>query len=335
MNLAFREWDAGDIFCGVGTRARLSDEAGLDCVAVAGSNRVLQVRRGAVDNRSATTVCDLRKAILSATPVIPSPPSKVSPGPTERPVQHVPMPNTFLRRARHKLRAWAAQRRPAVDAWQAAGGPVMVIAPHPDDEVIGCGGTLCRHVAGGDSVSVVYLTRGEKSRGYPWLTAAQRQAKRVQEATSSCAILGVRDTVFLDGEDGNLSEPAMFGELLGKVAAEVAARQPRAIYVPHGDDNHADHIAAYRMICQIVRELAPAPIVYQYELWSPLTADFAVDITGVMRCKVKAIKCHRLALDAFDYVSTMIGLAAYRSGTMLQRKGYAEAFRRTPDLHQH
>jgi hypothetical protein len=48
-----------------------------------------------------------------------------------------------------------------------------------------------------------------------------------------------------------------------------------------------------------------------------------------MRTKLKAIKCHRLALDAFNYLPTAMGLAAYRSGTMLERKGYAEAFKRT------
>ena len=111
-------------------------------------------------------------------------------------------------------------------------------------------------------------------------------------------------------------------------------RQPKVIYVPHAGDNHADHIAAYRMIAELVRNAAPQPTVYQYELWSPVAADFAVDISRQMSAKVKAIKCHQLALDAFDYVPPMKGLAAYRSGTLLQRKGYAEAFKRTPEVYR-
>jgi len=173
-----------------------------------------------------------------------------------------------------------------------------------------------------------------KSRGYPWLTGEQRQEKRSTEARAGCAILGVHDTVFLDGVDGSLSDAQVFSELMGKVGAEVERREPKVIYVPHAGDKHADHIAAYRMICHLVRKMAAPPTVYQYELWSPLAADFAVDISGVMRKKVRAIKCHESALDAFDYVATMIGLAAYRSGTILQRKGYAEAFRRTAELHK-
>jgi LmbE family N-acetylglucosaminyl deacetylase len=250
------------------------------------------------------------------------------------PAQAAPMPNSWLRRLRRKLRGWTVSQNPAADGWTPARGSVLVVAPHPDDEVIGCGGTICRHVAADDPVTVVYLTRGEKSRGYPWLTETQRQETRVKEAMMSCAVLGVADTVFLDGEDGNLADPTILNELAVKVAAAVTEKQPKVVYVPHAGDNHPDHIAAFRIISQIARGMSVPPTVYQYELWSPLIADFAVDITKAMPAKVKAVKCHQSALDAFDYVSTMMGLAAYRSGTMLQRKGYAEAFRRTPDLHR-
>jgi LmbE family N-acetylglucosaminyl deacetylase len=223
---------------------------------------------------------------------------------------------------------------PANDRWAPAAGPVVVVAPHPDDEVIGCGGTIRRHTRAGDPVTVLYLTRGENSRGYPWLSPAQKQATRVREARASCAVLGVADAAFFDGIDGNLCDPACLADLSAKVAAAVRARCPKLIYVPHAGDNHPDHIAAYRMVVQIARDCVPAVAVYQYELWSPLAADFAIDISREMRSKIRAIKCHQLALDAFDYVPTMIGLAAYRSGTLLQRRGYAEAFRRSPEIHR-
>jgi LmbE family N-acetylglucosaminyl deacetylase len=241
------------------------------------------------------------------------------------------MANTCLRRLRRRLRTWVGSPPPAADGWSPAGGHVMIIAPHPDDEVIGCGGTALRHVRGGDPVSVIYLTRGESSRGYPWLGPQERKATRMKEALASCAILGIRDTLFLEGADGNLSAPDVAAELTRKVTEAIRVRQPKVIYVPHADDNHADHAAAYQMVVQIARGCSPRPVIYQYELWSPLSADFAVDVSRQMKAKVKAIKCHQLALDAFDYVPPMLGLAAYRSGTLLQRKGYAEAFKRSTD----
>ena len=208
----------------------------------------------------------------------------------------------------------------------------MVIAPHPDDEVIGCGGTILRHAKAGDPVSVVYLTSGEKSCGYPWLSPAQRKLKRKQEAQSSCKVLNVRDTVFLEGVDGQCSDPEVSAALTGPISAAIEAHQPVVIYVPHADDNHPDHAAAYRLLRGIVAASTRRPSILQYELWSPMHADYAVDVSSQMRAKIRAIKLHELALDAFDYIPTMVGLAAYRSGTMLQRKGYAEAFKRTPDL---
>lgn len=269
---------------------------------------------------------------MSVTTISPDRTDTESTGLRAAPPPPARIANTVMSRLRRRVRGLIAKQPPAEDGWTPAGGPVMVIAPHPDDEVIGCGGTVCRHVAAGDPVSVIYLTRGERSRGYPWLDPSEKQAKRMQEALSSCAILGVRDTLFLNGADGNLGDAAIMSELQRNVTEAVAMRKPRVIYVPHAEDNHPDHIAAFRMVMEIVRDLSPRPTVYQYELWSPLYADFAVDISRQMSAKVKAIRRHELALDAFDYVSTMIGLAAYRSGTMLQRKGYAEAFKRTSEI---
>ena len=97
--------------------------------------------------------------------------------------------NTWLSRVRRRLRSWVTlSPPPANDGWAPAGGHVMGIAPHPDDEVIGCGGTIRRHVRGGDPVSVIYLTRGENSWGYPWLSPTEKQAKRIVEARASCAV---------------------------------------------------------------------------------------------------------------------------------------------------
>jgi LmbE family N-acetylglucosaminyl deacetylase len=238
---------------------------------------------------------------------------------------------TFWRRWVRKLRMIFGRRQSAVrDGWAAAEGAVLFVAPHPDDEVIGCGGTMLRHADAGDAVTIVYLTRGERSRGYPWLSAAERKTKRVAEAKASCSVLGVKDAVFLDGIDGRCGEPEVAEALTAQLSAVINSRNPKIIYVPHADDNHPDHVAAYQVVSQIVRNTDWRPKIYQYELWSPLDADFAVDVTDQMKRKVKAVKRHHLALDAFNYIPTMMGLAAYRSGTLLQRKGYAEAFKRTP-----
>lgn len=230
-------------------------------------------------------------------------------------------------RAARRLRPSQSVRQH--ENWQPAGGPVLVIAPHPDDEVIGCGGTAARHVQSGDPVSFVILTRGAQSVGYPWLTPEQRMQVREGESRASALRLGVRDIAFVDGEDGHMSEPAVGARVLTQLAEIFARTRPKRIYVPHPNDGHPDHAAAYELAQRLLAQHdGPRPEVFQYEVWRPLEANCAVDITDLMKLKLKAIRCHRLALDAFNYVNTLQGLATYRSGTMLGRQGYAEAFHR-------
>ena len=70
---------------------------------------------------------------------------------------------------------------------------VLVLAPHPDDEVLGCGGTICRHVAAGDSVTVLVATRGTRE------LYSDEGVERVRaEARKAHQILGVSETRFFD-----------------------------------------------------------------------------------------------------------------------------------------
>src|SRR2546421_7567653 len=132
----------------------------------------------------------------------------------------------WMYRLRRRLRNLLSGATPAADAWRSAGGPVIVIAPHPDDEIVGCGGTLRRHVVAGDPVTIVYLTRGENSRGFPWLSPEQKRDTREREARASSEILGVRDVLFLDGTDGRLGEPVESAKLIEQLAAIFNEHKP-------------------------------------------------------------------------------------------------------------
>ena len=204
----------------------------------------------------------------------------------------------------------------------------MVIAPHPDDEVIGCGGTILRHAGAGDPVTVVYLSRGEGGHGYPWLSPEERGRVREAEARRSCRILGVSQVVFLDCGDQRVESSGCDTQL----AEIIANSRPKAIFAPHARDNHADHAAAHRLLLRALA-LAPQPLaccLWTYETWSPLHVDAAVDITRFMRQKVRALACHQCALDISDWIPAVKGLGAYRSVTCFDRRGYAEAFERVP-----
>lgn len=203
-------------------------------------------------------------------------------------------------------------------------GPVLVLAPHPDDEVIGPGGALARHADAGDQVTVLLATSGEATGGGSGDTAAAREA----ETAAALRVLGVAaDPVCARLPDGGLA-PAVddLARLLRVHGAGAAT-----VYAPSVLDPHRDHRAAN---AALARAGLPAT-VFGYEVWAPGPVDALLDVTAVFARKQAALACYATALETVDYVRAATGLAAYRSvAGMLGGRGYAEGFMRL-DTAQH
>lgn len=199
-------------------------------------------------------------------------------------------------------------------------GPVLVVAPHPDDETIGAGGALARHVERGDEVRVVVATSGERTRG--GADGVDVAAEREAECRAACATLGLPDPpVFLRLPDGDLERhvEALAGHLRHH------GRGSAVVYVPNVLDPHRDHRAAN---VGLARSGLQAE-VYGYEIWSPAPVDVLLDVDAVFARKVEALRCYTTALQRVDYVRTATGLAAYRSASAgLGGAGHAEGFLR-------
>ena len=117
------------------------------------------------------------------------------------------------------------------------GSSIVAVAPHPDDEALGCGGTLALHAERGDSVTVVWMTAGE--RGIPDRDPVETAHIRRSEARAALAALGVGDGRFLDLPDGGVGAHQGPGTAaLGRVLAECA---PGVVFAPHRDEAHPDH----------------------------------------------------------------------------------------------
>jgi N-acetylglucosamine malate deacetylase 1 len=202
---------------------------------------------------------------------------------------------------------------------------VLVIAPHPDDEAIGCGGAVCKHAKAGDRVAVVFLTSGEL--GLKHLEKSLAWKTREAEAAVAAQILGVSHYDFLRQPDW------MLGEAVKGAAAALMPvlerEQPRIIYVPHPDEWHPDHKAAVGILTAALGATkAVDGEVRGYEVWTPLASyEITVDITTVMAQKLEAIKAHQSQLADLDYAQAVQGLNAYR-GAIATRTRYAEVFRR-------
>ncbi len=200
---------------------------------------------------------------------------------------------------------------------------VLVIAPHPDDETLGCGGAVCKHIKDGDRVSAVFLTSGEL--GLKHLPARKARAVREREARKAARLLGLSRVFFLRRGDWMLGEQvAATARALGPV---LQAARPELLYLPHPGDGHPDHQAALPILRRALRgSRLPAPRLLCYEVWTPLAGfDVVLDITGFMPRKLRALRAHASQLKEFNYLRAIRGLNEYR-GVLAGHCRYAEVF---------
>jgi N-acetylglucosamine malate deacetylase 1 len=203
---------------------------------------------------------------------------------------------------------------------------VLVLAPHPDDETFGCGGTL-RMLAESDvAVDVAFMTRGELGQEAGLAASLEVRSEtaecRSREAQAACDILGVREVLFFGGEDSRLADQP---QLARSIAAALDRGGYQRVFCPWQHDSHDDHRATFALLRQAVAT-KPAGLQYWlYEVWKPLPANTYVPIDRTLETKRRAIDQYESQLAQLNYREAFLGLAAYRSLFCPSSK-YAEAF---------
>jgi N-acetylglucosamine malate deacetylase 1 len=200
---------------------------------------------------------------------------------------------------------------------------ILVIAPHPDDESIGCGGAVSLHVQRGDAVMAVFLTSGEL--GLKQLGREAAWDIREAEARRACKVLGVSELQFL-----RLPDWTMGDDLTGaatELAPLVGRLDPELIYLPHPNEWHPDHRASLPTLRAAIELCGgPCPPLRGYEVWTPVAEYQHVEnITDVMTRKLRAVRKHASQVKDWDYVRAVRGLNEYR-GAMAGRCRFAEVF---------
>jgi N-acetylglucosamine malate deacetylase 1 len=198
---------------------------------------------------------------------------------------------------------------------------VLVVGAHPDDEAVGCGGTLRRHAREGDRIRALFFTSGEAGGhgiGDPGQT-------REAEALEAAEILGIGEVQFWHEPDGALRARR---DLVRRVADALGRTRATMVYAPHPRDDHTDHRAAAKIVRLAVAAAPRRVQVWHYEIWSPLQRiDHVVDISEVMEDKLRAICAYKSQCDVMRFDDAFRGLARYR-GEMHSWPGgpYAEVF---------
>jgi LmbE family N-acetylglucosaminyl deacetylase len=199
---------------------------------------------------------------------------------------------------------------------------VLVVCAHPDDEAVGCGGTLRRHALAGDRITAVFLTSGES--GGHGEDKEEHERRRELEARRAAKILGIRALQFWHEPDGRLRA----GEgLTRRLTVLIDSLWPARIYVPHARDAHPDHRAAARLVRRAVAASIVRPAVRGFEIWTPLSRiEEMVDISEVIADKRRAIRAYGSQCAVVGFEQAFLGLARYR-GEMHSWPGpYAEVF---------
>jgi LmbE family N-acetylglucosaminyl deacetylase len=174
---------------------------------------------------------------------------------------------------------------------------VLVIGCHPDDETLGAGGTVIRHINQGDDVSICILTDGVGARH-------ERKEQQKECAEKACAILGVHDVTFCDLPDQGLDAMPLL-DVIRPIEQRVSKFVPNIVYTHFAGDVNQDHRAAFQATTVACRSVATSPVerVLCYETassteWAPpfpgssFTPNVYVDIDDELDQKIEAMTAY-------------------------------------------
>jgi LmbE family N-acetylglucosaminyl deacetylase len=156
-----------------------------------------------------------------------------------------------------------------VRRWSSPGGErVLVIAPHPDDETIGCGGTLLAHVAAGDEVRVLFVTDGRRSRALG-LAPGEMAGRRKSEAQGAVEALGLSGMTWLGLPEGEWQ----LAQVEPRLAQVLTSFRPAIVYVPSRIDFHPEHVRTAWALGAVVEGSLPSGAQMRiYSSQVPLTS---------------------------------------------------------------
>jgi len=200
---------------------------------------------------------------------------------------------------------------------------VLVVAPHMDDEVIGCGGTLVLHRTLQSDVRVVFVSDSSGAVDDARLADNLRDIRRAEmmKVSNALALDSVIELGFADGALMTHEEA-----IASRLAQELRTFRPPQVLCPFPADGHADHQATAVALALATRLAGWHGEVLAYEVWSTLWPNMAVDIGAVADEKGRLIRMYASEMRDRDYATAVLGLNRYRG--MQHRVELAEAFHR-------
>jgi len=200
---------------------------------------------------------------------------------------------------------------------------ILVLAPHPDDEVIGCGGTLYKHHLAGDRITVVYMTDGSKG-AEPKFWGKELAEKRKKEAEEAAKMIGINRLIFLHNPDEELM---VNPQTLKQMKAVLDEIRPDLVYLPFILERHPDHRVTSEIFIKCVKKWKNfSGYCCAYEVWTPLMPNYLVDIGEYIKIKVKALNKFKSQISRVNIIDAALGFAKYRAVLHTGLDTFVEAF---------
>jgi len=210
---------------------------------------------------------------------------------------------------------------------------VLIVAPHPDDDIIGCGGSIAKHCKAGNQVTIMYMTSGDA--GGLKYAKEELAALREEEASKAANHLGVSNLIFLRLADGYVE---FNKENLIRITCMIRDIKPDIVYIPHSQDGNRDHQVTHHLLIEACQR-AGAPFfpecgtqqwrvatILGYEVWTPIQdIYYSEDISEFIEQKLAALQMHVSQLEYYYYDEAIKGLNRYR-GLMTAGCDYSECF---------
>jgi len=211
---------------------------------------------------------------------------------------------------------------------------ILVIAAHPDDEILGCGGTIIKHIKKGDIVNVIFLTDGESSRDNHNL----KINKRKQQAIDCCKYLKTNPPIFFDFPDNKIDSIPLLN-VIKKLEGIIKKIKPSTIYTHYFGDLNIDHQKTFEAVNVACRPLKGNIIknIFCFEVLSStewkisykkkFNPNLFINIDNELKKKIFALKIYKEELRKYPHSRSLKGiktLSMYR-GIQSGNK-HAEAF---------
>ncbi|USR89924.1 PIG-L family deacetylase [Phormidium yuhuli AB48] len=212
----------------------------------------------------------------------------------------------------------------------------LIIAAHPDDEVLGCGGTIAAQTSQGTSVQVMFLADGVSSRGGEASAELQR---RHHAAHTAAELLGIESVSFADFPDNQLDTVPLL-RIVQRIEDRITQYQPDTILTHHAGDVNIDHQRVHQAVITACRPQPGHPVktLLLFEVpssteWQPpgsaaaFLPNWFIDISDTLEGKLEALAAYGEELRDFPHprsVEAVKALARWRGATVGVRA--AEAF---------